>query len=661
MNDKKIVDTIKILALDMIDQAGSGHPGIVLGAAPIMYTLFAKHLRFSATDPSWMNRDRFVLSCGHASALLYATLFMVGYDVTMEDLKKFRRLHSKTPGHPEYGITPGVEVSTGPLGQGFASAVGMAMGAKQLQKRFSYQEKRREFSVIDYYVYVMCSDGDLMEGVANEAASLAGTLKLNNLIALYDCNRVSLDGTTDHVFDEKIIEKFRAMGWHTIEVRNGDHVPSIDKAISDAKKIQDRPTLILFRTTLGKDSKLEGTNKVHGSPLVKEELALLRDKYGIQEEPFVVSNELLESFRNDILERVNPIVKSWNNDYRTVMESPEEQLKMEIRLLETNNMDLDLRRFQWSFEKGQRVAPREMGGQVLSLIASRLPFFIGGSADLASSCKTYLKDFGDFSSENYSGRNLRFGVREHAMGAILNGLALVGFRPFGSTFLVFSDYLKPAIRMAALMKLPVLYVFTHDSIAVGQDGPTHEPVEQLAALRSIPNVMVYRPADCNEVVGAFHEALKRKDGPTVIVLARQELPNLLTSSINNLNYGAYIVKKEEAPTYGILIATGSEVSLALEVSNRLAQKGIPTRVVSMPCVAQFLKQSANYKEALLPAGMKIAVIEAASSFGWHRFVADDRYLITMNTFGASGTPQVVQSYYGFEADSITEKLEQLMR
>ncbi len=652
-NDRKVIDQIRSLGLDMIMAAQSGHPGIVLGAAPIIYTLYKNHLQIDPNNPDWMARDRFILSAGHGSALLYATLFMAGYPLTLDDLKQFRHLHSKTPGHPELGITPGVDMSTGPLGQGLATAVGMAIGERYLNH---YSEEKKFPNLLDHYTYVLCGDGDLMEGVSYEATSLAGTLRLNKLIVLYDSNHVSLDGDTKMTFTENVKERFTALGWNVISDVDGEDCNDIDHAISKAKT-SSLPSIIIVSTTIGKYSKYQGTSKVHGAPLEEEDLQNVKKQLEVRDIPFTVSQETIDFFQTSIQERMSPIVKEWYTKY----EKLEGTLQQELTALNERHIEVSLKDFALEIPENHMESTRVSSGKILNHIASSTPFFLGGSADLSSSTKTYLKENGDFSSSNPGGRNIWYGVREHAMAAISNGLALMGLLPFASTFLVFSDYLKPAIRMSALMNLRTLYIFTHDSITVGQDGPTHQPVEQLVALRAIPNLEVFRPADGNEVLGCYKAILEKKEGPSALILSRNDVEIMDSTKANEVSKGAYIVRKEEKYLQGILIATGEEVALALSVSEKLSAEGIDTRVVSMPSIERFLAQPNEYQAEILPTTIKTVVLEAGSSYSWYRFVYNEKYLVNVNEFGLSGTKDEISKAFQIDFDSVFTKIEKLFR
>ena len=650
MNDEKIINAIKAISIAEISKAQSGHPGIALGAAPILYTLYNKHMNIDVTDDKWINRDRFVMSAGHGSALLYATLYMSGFNLSINDLKNFRQIDSITPGHPEYGITPGVDASTGPLGQGIANAVGMAAAEKYLSEKFN--------NLLDYKVYVLCGEGDLMEGISYEACSLAGNLKLGNLIVLYDSNGVTLDADSNKTFDEDVLKRFDAMGWHTDLVADGNNPILIDMAISKAKRRTDKPSFIEIKTIIGKDSLLQGTNKVHGSPLTKEDIRQLKDKLKLDTNLFSNISSLRKEMANFIRIRVTHDKRKWDTKYNAYINTCDDETK---RFLESLTIDkrYDITRL-FKDKTFEDDALRNINGAVINEIANNYPAFLGGSADLSSSTKTYLNKFGDFSSTNYGGKNFFFGVREHAMAAFINGLALSGLRPFCSTFLSFSDYLKPSIRMASLMNLPCTFIFTHDSVMVGEDGPTHEPVEQLAMLRSIPNHYVYRPCDANEIIGSWQTILNN-DKPSSIVLSRSKCKNLSTTNPLNVKKGAYIVRKEEKRLFGIIIATGSEVSLAIDIAEKLSKKGMELRVVSMPCMRLFDEQPQSYKDEILPIGYKTFVIERASKFGWHKYVYNDKYIMGIDEFGYSGKTEDVLRKLKLDDDTITKKIEKLLK
>lgn len=646
--EEKIIGEIKSLGLDMIEEAGSGHPGIVLGAAPILYTLFLEHLRFAPEVPDFYNRDRFIMSAGHGSSLLYSVLYFAGYDISLDDLKSFRRLNSKTPGHPEYMKTPGVEMTTGPLGQGFATAVGCAIAEKHTASLINNKEK-----VIDYNVYCLCGDGDLMEGVSYEAASLAGSLKLNNLIVLYDSNKVTLDGKTENVFDEDIAARFESMNWNVLFT--SDSVEDINNALIKAKSA-DKPTLIEVITTIGKGSLLAGSNKVHSGPLGEEEISKIKTSLGVRDIPFTISNEAVEEFRNYIKERNKDLTVDFDTKLET-LESDEVSL---LNKLMDKDKSIKLTSLDYNKPDDNEELLRISAKKVLNSYATISPLIIGGNADVSSSTKMYLNELSPFSKDNYKGRNINFGVREHAMAAIANGLALAGYRPFVSTFLSFSDYLKPALRLSALMNLPVTYIFTHDSISIGQDGPTHQPVEQLVSLRAVPNLEVFRPADSNEVIGSF-KTIFENNKPSCLILGRDKIKILETTSISATSKGAYIVHNEERKLDGIIIATGEEVTLALSVMKLLKEKGYDLRVISMPSIERYNLLTAEEKEELFPVGAKKFVIEKGSSYSWYSFVYKDSYLFTLDKFGTSGTKEEVDSFYGFTKEEISLKIESLLK
>ena len=653
IDEGKIIDQIRSIGIDMIDEAGSGHPGIVLGAAPIIYSLYAHHLRIDPEDPKFFNRDRFVMSAGHGSALLYATLFMAGYDLDIDDLKSFRKVGSKTPGHPEYGMTPGVDATTGPLGQGVGMAVGMAIAEANLESRFNTSSKQ----VVDFNTYALCGDGDLMEGVSYEAFSLAGSLKLNKLIVLYDSNDVCLDGNTDLTFNEDIESRFKSMGWNYIRVEDGTDYNLISLAIEEAKKSISKPTLIEVKTTIGKYSKLEGTNAVHGKPLSKDDITEIKNKMDIRDIPFNISKTAMEDMQYYIGDRC----KNIKSKFEKAVSGLDEELQKEIEFLINDDKKIELKELIYDAPEDNIEAPRETSRKILNSIVKNSDNILGGSADLFGACKNYIEDGGDFSSENYLGKNIFFGVREHAMGAILNGISLCGFRTYGSTFLSFSDYLRPSIRLAAMMDLPVTYIFTHDSISVGEDGATHQPVEQLTSLRAIPNLEVFRPADANEVIGTYKLVVEKSSGPSVISLSKTNLPILDTTKVSEVSKGGYTVFDSLRKPAGILIATGEEVHLAIEVAKRLQIKGIDVRVVSMPSISRFQKQSSEYIDEVLPVEVRKIVIEAGSSLSWNRIVFNKKYLITLDQFGTSGSRSEVYQKYGFDVDTLETRVEELLK
>lgn len=646
--EEKIIGEIKSLGLDMIEEAGSGHPGIVLGAAPILYTLYLNHLRFDASNPNFYNRDRFIMSAGHGSSLLYSILYFAGYDLSLDDLKAFRRLNSKTPGHPEYRKTPGVEMTTGPLGQGFATAVGYAIAEKHTEALINKKEK-----VIDYNIYCLCGDGDLMEGVSYEAASLAGSLKLDNLIVLYDSNKITMDGKIDNVFDEDITKRFESMNWTVLTT--SDEPQDIDDAIIKAKEA-DKPTIIQVATTIGKDSSLAGSNKSHSGCFDKEEISKIKTTLGVRDIPFTISNEAVEEFRSYIKERNKDLVTNFD-DIKEMLD--EEEMSILNKLINPDK-SIKLTTLDYTKPDDNEELLRISAKKVLNSYSLISPLIIGGNADTSSSTKIYLNELTPFTKDNYIGRNINFGVREHAMASIANGLALAGYRPFVSTFLSFSDYLKPALRLTALMDLPVTYIFTHDSVSIGQDGPTHQPVEQLVSLRAIPNMEVFRPADSNEVIGSF-KTIYENNSPSSLIIGRGSIKILESTSISATSKGGYIVHNEERKLDGVIIATGEEVTLALEVMQLLKEKGYDLRVVSMPSIERYNSLTKEEKEELLPLGVKKFVIEKGSSYSWYSFVYKDSYLFTLDKFGASGKTEEVNSFYGFTKEEISLKIEALLK
>ena len=649
INEERIVDQIRALGIDMIHEANSGHPGIVLGAAPIIYTVYAHHLRFVKDDPKFFNRDRFVMSAGHGSALLYATLGMAGFNIELEDLKKFRQLDSITPGHPEYGVTPGVDATTGPLGQGVAMAVGMAIAERHSEALVN----DRKTKVIDYNVYCLCGDGDLMEGVSYEACSLAGRLRLNNLILLYDSNRVCLDSDTNKTFIDNIEERFKSMGFNYLT--SDDSVSSIDKAITSAKS-SALPTIIEIKTTIGKYSKNAGKNIVHGKPLGDEDITNIKKELNIRDIPFAISSETLESFQNFINERNNNL----KADFESKIELLDEKSKEVLMALMNDDKAIELTNLDYKMPEDRVESLREASSKVLNSLSNSSKLIFGGAADLSSSTLTYLKDKGDFSLDDYNGRNIFFGVREFAMAAIANGLALSGYRPFVSTYLSFSDYLKPALRLSSLMNLPVTYIFTHDSITVGEDGPTHQAVEQLVGLRATPNLDVFRPSDSNEVIGTY-KTIFANSKPACIILSRNKTMIRETSSVSLVANGAYIIKKEERKLDAIIIATGEEVDLAFAVSDLLKEKGYDIRIVSMPSIERYNLLSKEEQDSLLPVGVKKFIIERSSSYSWYQFAYNDNYLFTINNFGYSGNADDISKKIFYTKEDISLKIEDIIK
>ncbi|WHX73319.1 transketolase [Bacillus altitudinis] len=656
----KSIATIRTLSIDAIEKANSGHPGMPMGAAPMAYALWTNHLNVSPQNPNWFNRDRFVLSAGHGSMLLYSMLHLSGYNLSIEDLKQFRQWGSKTPGHPEFGHTEGVDATTGPLGQGIAMAVGMALAERHLAETYN----KDNFNVVDHYTYSICGDGDLMEGISSEAASLAGHLGLGRLIVLYDSNDISLDGDLDRSFSENVKNRFEAMNWEVLYVKDGNNIDEVTAAIEKAKQSTDKPTLIEVKTTIGFGSpNRAGTSGVHGAPLGSEEAKLTKEAYSWTfEEDFHVPSEVYDHFKTAVKDAGQKKESAWNELFEQYeKEYPElaAQLKLAIEGKLPENWDQEVP----VYEAGSSLASRASSGEVLNGIAKQVPFFIGGSADLAGSNKTTIKDTNDFGRENYAGRNIWFGVREFAMGAALNGMALHGgLRVFGGTFFVFSDYLRPAIRLAALMGLPVTYVFTHDSIAVGEDGPTHEPVEQLASLRAMPNLSVIRPADGNETAAAWKIAVSATNKPTALVLTRQNLPTIDQSpekAYEGVEKGGYVVvEAADAQPEALLLASGSEVGLAIEAQKALEKEGIRVSVVSLPAWDRFDEQSDEYKESVLPKAVRARVaIEMGASLGWERYTGLDGDVIAIDKFGASAPGETIIEKYGFTVSNVVSRVK----
>ncbi len=649
INQEKIISQIRCLGIDMIHEANSGHPGIVLGAAPILYSLYAHHLNIDPKYPNYFNRDRFVMSAGHGASLLYAVLYMAGYDLTLDDLKRFRQIDSKTPGHPEYGITPGVDCTTGPLGQGIATAVGMAIAEANLNARYK--------NLINHYTYVLCGDGDLMEGISYEACSLAGTLKLNKLIVLYDSNSICLDGETNKTFNEDISMRFISQGWNVIKVEDGNNFEMINTAINEAKASTDKPTLIEVKTIIGKYSSLEGTNKVHGKPLTEEDITKIKEKLEIRDIPFAISQKEIEEFQYIIKERCQNL----NQKFEEKLSHEEEQVQQEINYFRSYDKSIELKDFFYDAPESKKESPRDTSSKILNALVKDCPYMLGGSADLFTSTKVYINDGGDFQKDNYLGKNIYYGVREHAMAAINNGLALCGFRPYAATYLAFSDYLKPSLRLTSMMNLSNIYIFTHDSISVGEDGPTHQPVEQLLALRSLPNLDVFRPADANEVIGSYKTILEKKNGPSAILLSRNSLPILEETKANEIERGGYIALDTMKKPDCIILSSGEELHLALEVAKNLKVKGIEIRVVSIPNLGRFLKQDEEYIENILPVEIRKIVVESSSSFSWNKLIYNSKNLITLDEFGTCGKKEDVYKRYGFDITSLEEKIENLLK
>ncbi|MCC3357389.1 transketolase [Bacillus sp. REN16] len=658
------IASIRTLSIDAVEKANSGHPGMPMGAAPMTYTLWTRHMKHNPNNPKWFNRDRFVLSAGHGSALLYSMLHLSGYDLTIEDLKQFRQWGSKTPGHPEYGHTAGVDATTGPLGQGIAMGVGMAMAERHLAGVYN----KDSLEIVNHFTYAICGDGDLMEGVSGEASSLAAHLKLGRLIVLYDSNDISLDGDLNQAFSESVEQRYKAYGWQYVRVEDGNDIDAIDKAIEEAKGDLTRPALIEVRTTIGYGSpNRAGKSKAHGEPLGADELKLTKEAYNWTfENDFHVPSEVYAHFEETVKRTGEQSEQEWNqlfNNYKDRYPELGTQLEMAIDCSLPTGWEKTLP----VYEVGKKLATRASSGEALNAIAKSVPQFFGGSADLAGSNKTMIQDAADFMPNNYSGRNIWFGVREFAMGAALNGMALHGgLKVFGGTFFVFSDYLRPAIRLAALMKLPVTYVFTHDSIAVGEDGPTHEPVEQLPALRAMPNLSVIRPADGNETAAAWRTAIESKDVPTALILTRQNLPTLEGTdekAYEGVQKGAYVVSPAKSgQPVALILATGSEVSLAVEAQKQLANENIEVSVVSMPSWDRFEAQSKEYKESVIPKSVKKRLaIEMATPLGWERYTGDEGDILGIHGFGASAPGEIVMKEYGFTVENVVNRVKQLLQ
>jgi transketolase len=657
--DQLCVNTIRLLAVDMVEAAKSGHPGLPLGAAPIAYVIWTRFLRHNPANPKWINRDRFILSAGHGSALLYAMLHVTGYDLSLEELKNFRQWGSKTPGHPEYGLTPGVECTTGPLGQGFANGVGMAMAERYLASQFN----REGFPVIANRVYAICSDGDLMEGVASEAASIAGHLKLGNLVYVYDDNHITIEGDTDLAFSENVGQRFESYGWHVTYVEDGNDLDALEKGIAEGRDETERPSLVIVRTQIGFGSPKQGQAASHGEPLGPEATRATKEFFGFSpDESFAIPEEALARMR-ECAESGAKLEAEWKALLAKYAKAyPEEaaQLDRQIHRELPPDWDADIPVFK---PEDGPAATRNASGAVMNALAPRLPNLVGGSADLAPSTKTLLKEGGDM-GPGTSGRNLHFGIREHAMGAIVNGMALYGgLIPYGATFLIFSDYMRPTMRLAAMSHLHSVFVFTHDSIGLGEDGPTHQPVEQLASLRAIPHLTVIRPADANETAEAWRVTCERCT-PVALVLTRQKLPVLDTSKYpvrEGVRRGAYVLSESDGTPEVILIASGSEVEVALAAQRKLAGDGVKARVVSMPSWDLFEQQSTAYRQSVLPPEVTARIsIEAAEPLGWERYLGDRGVAIGVKCYGASAPYKINMQEYGFSVANIVERVEEML-
>lgn len=656
--DNLSVNAIRVLSADAVQKANSGHPGLPLGAAAIGYELWANHMNHNPKNPSWENRDRFVLSGGHGSTLLYSLLHLFGYGLTLDDLKNFRQWGSKTPGHPEYGVTTGVEASTGPLGAGMAMAVGMAMAETHLAAKFN----KEGYPVVDHYTYVLGGDGCMMEGINYEAFSLAGTLKLNKLIVLYDSNKISIEGNTDIAFTEDVPARFKAMGFKVLEVKDGNDISEIGKAIEEAKADKEGPSFIKINTKIGFGSPKEGTADVHGAPLGADNIIAMKKTLGWpSEEPFFVPDEVYENYKAKA-ENLAKKEEEWNKLFKEYCEKfPEMKTLWDEYKDETKAGKLLDDEDFWSYEE-KDDATRNLSGKVLNKLSAKLPTLFGGSADLAPSNKSYVNGARDYSAENYAGRNVHFGVRELAMTGIGNGLVLHGLKAYVSTFFVFSDYVKPMARLASLMEIPLTFILTHDSIGVGEDGPTHEPIEQLAEFRAMPNFNVFRPADATETIAAWYSAVTSKETPTALVLTRQNLPQLAGSSKEALKGGYVVADSSKETPDAIIIASGSEVSLSIEAKEALAKEGIDVRVVSMPCMDIFEKQPLEYKEKVLPKSVRARVaVEALSEFGWGKYVGLDGKTVCLDRFGASAPADVLFKEFGFTVDNVVKAVKEVIK
>lgn len=657
------INTVRVLAADAVQKANSGHPGTPMGLAPIGDVLWTKVMNYNPDDPLWPNRDRFILSAGHACMLQYCFLYLTGYDVTLDDLKNFRQLHSKTAGHPEYGLLPGIEVTTGPLGQGFANGVGMAIAQQYLASRYN----KPGFDLFDYKIYAICSDGDIMEGVSAEAASLAGHLKLGNLIYLYDDNKITIEGDTSLAFNEDVTERFQAYGWHVQSVTDGNDTEAIHTAILNAQNETKRPSLIKVRTHIGFGSPNKvDTAAAHGSPLGKDEVRLVKENLGFDpDKSFIVSDEVLDYYRKKGSSGVKK-EQDWKNLY-TKYKGKYADEAAEFELLSEGNLPEGWKDNLPVFKPDAKgLATRKASGKTLNAIAEKLPLLIGGSADLSPSTDTELNDYESFTDENHSGRNFHFGIREHAMGAVLNGMALTkGIIPYGATFLIFSDYMRPPVRLAAIMKIKPVFIYTHDSIGLGEDGTTHQPVEQLIGLRSVPDLTVIRPADPNETAQAWRATIEHKGGPVALILTRQNVPIIdqdKYAKADNVDKGAYILSDCEGEPQVILMASGSEVHLILEAQEKLKGESIKARVVSFPSWELFDAQSADYKEKVLPKKVRNRLaVEAGSPIGWCKYVTDDGEVLGISKFGESAPGEEIMAEYGFTVENVITKAKSLLQ
>lgn len=646
--DYKVINNIKALGIDMINSAQSGHPGIVLGAAPILYRLYNKHLIFDKNNPNWINRDRFVMSAGHGSALLYATLFMSGFDLTIEDLKNFRKYDSKTPGHPEINKTPGVDASTGPLGQGFATAVGLAIAEAYLNQKY----KSGKNSLIDHYTYALVSDGDIMEGISYEAGAIAGNLGLGKLIVLYDSNQISLDGKTKNTLKENVLERFKALGWDTHLVTDAYNLEDLDEKIEKAKQTSDKPSIIEIKTTIGKYSKNQNTNIVHGKPLDREDIKKIKKKLAIRDVEYTVLSDAYNYMKQSIDDRNNQEIKKWEKQKEKILIKLPKELNKSFEHLCNNTMEIDIKKNIFKFEKDKKYSGRDMSHHILNKLHTK--DIICLSTDTSSSTKVYFTKEKEFTSRNRKGKNIMCGVRELGASAIMNGIALSGLKTITSTFLSFSNYMIPSIRMASLMNLSNIYIFTHDSVLVGEDGPTHQPIEQIEMLRMIPNVTVFRPCDINEMIGAYKYALSNNN-PTVIIASKDKLETCENTDIKKVEKGAYILKETKDDEV-CLIASGQEVNLALKISELLEKHMISSRVISVPSIELLSKMKKEELEQLLPNDMKKVVIELSSCNSYYKYINKTDLVFNIETYQKSGNQKDIIENLSYTENDIVDKI-----
>lgn len=656
-DDIRTLNELKILSIDMITHAGSGSPGIALSMAPIVYALFHRHLNIDPNNPNWINRDRLVVSSGSASSLIYAALHMAGYPIKKEDLMNYRRLGSMTPGYPEYNVTPGIDVTTGLDGQGIACAVGMALARRYTKALLESEDDR--LRLIDYTVYCLCSDSDFMEGITNEALSFAGTQQLDNLVLLYDANGITEDGPLDNTWKEDLIRKYQSLGFYVDYLKDGSNVRDIDRAISSAKK-SGRPALLIFKTILGSGSFNENKNIVHSRPLSQDDVANLRKKWNLFLPAFEISKDSIIYFQKSIRERTEKKYKKWLEIYKKAENNQNPRITELIRCLETKQLYIDFNSDNYKINDNYRESLRETNLKILNIIGGKTNLFLGGSADSSISCQTYLNNTGEQSPKSRLGRNIRFGSRENAMASILNGMALIGLKVYGSTKLVYADYLKASLRQTAFMNLPVTYIFTHDTISIGEDGPVMQPIEQLAMLHTTPNLICYRPGDIMEVMGSWESILKR-NLPSALIITKNDTPKLPGTNAKMVTKGAYIIKKEKVKLDGILISSGSELIYALQMAYDFERLGLDVRVVSMPSMELFISEGREYEEMILPKSAKRIVISAENPLIWNRFASNNDTIIGLSEFGFSGHPLEVQQKMGFDYESLKSKVENLLR